>query len=217
MGNGRRRGRQGRRALPGAASPALGPWRGRLGDRAGGQGVPPRVFVTPRVPVSLPIVLRVIVPGLFLRRQAYLRMVLARDGVGDAVILVAATYLLLALPQILVWAGLLAVVRLVLGGVFGWIVLSGFTYLAGKHILHGDGTFPSVMAASGLAFPPLLVSLALRPFLPHFLALVVASAWMLACLWQATRVSLSLSPARAAVAAAGGYGGWMLLSALSVL
>ena len=160
--------------------------------------------------------IRVVLTGLALRRQAYLRMVLAREGVGDAAVLVGLVYLLLALPGLLGSVGLLAVARFIISGAFGWIVLAGLTYLLGKHVLDGDGTFPSVMAASGLAFPPLLLSLALRPFVAPLVALAAASAWLLACLWQATRVSLSLSPWRAVVAAAGGYGGWMLLTSLSV-
>jgi hypothetical protein len=161
--------------------------------------------------------LRAILQGLVLRREAYLRMVLAREGVADAALVVAVVYLLLAVPGILGSAGLVATAGFVVGGVFGWIVLAGLTYLTGRHVLEGDGTFPSVMAASGLAFPPLLLSLALRPFLPALVALAAASAWLLACLWQAARVSLDLSRATAAAAAAGGYGGWLVLSALSVI
>jgi hypothetical protein len=167
--------------------------------------------------VSFPAMLRVILQGLVLRREAYLRMVLAREGVADAALVVGAVYLLLAVPGLLGSAGLLAAAGFVIGGVFGWIVLAGLTYLVGRHVLEGDGTLPSVMAAAGLAFPPLVVSLALRPFLPPFVALAAASAWLLACLWQAARVSLDLSPGRAAAAAAGGYGGWLVLSALSVI
>ncbi len=161
--------------------------------------------------------LHVILQGLLLRRQAYLRMVLAREGVADAALVVGTVYLLLAVPGILGSSGLLAAAGFVVGGVFGWIILSGLTYLVGRHALEGDGTFPSVMAAAGLAFPPLVLSLALRPFVPPLAALAAASAWLLACLWQAARVSLGLSPGRAAVAAAGGYGAWLALSALSVI
>jgi hypothetical protein len=159
----------------------------------------------------------VILEGLILRRRAYLRMVLGGEGVADAALVVGVVYLALAVPGILGSAGLLAAAGFVVGGVFGWIVLAGLTYLAGRHILEGDGTLPSVMAAAGLAFPPLLTSLVLRPLLPPLAALAVASVWLLACLWQAARVSLDLSRGRAAAAAAGGYGGWLVLSALSVI
>jgi hypothetical protein len=162
-------------------------------------------------------VLRVILAGAALRRSAYLRMVLAPDGVADGALVVAAVQLLLAVPGLFRGAGLLPVVWSVIGGVFGWLVLAGLVYLAGKHLLGGDGTFPGVAAASALAFPPLLAALALRLVLDPFLALLAASAWLLACLWQAARVALGLAPARSALAVAVGYGGWLLLTSVSSL
>ncbi|MCU0281567.1 MAG: hypothetical protein MUE66_07045 [Acidimicrobiia bacterium] len=50
--------------------------------------------------------LRVILEGLVLRRRAYLRMVLAREGVADSALVVGAVYLMLAVPGILGSAGL---------------------------------------------------------------------------------------------------------------
>jgi hypothetical protein len=159
--------------------------------------------------------LSVVLRGAALRRDPYLRMVLSAEGVADGAMVVAAVYLLLAVPGMIGSAGVLAIAGFVVGGVFGWIVLSGLVYLAGRHLLEGDGTFRSVMAASSLAFPPLLVALALRPFLPPLPSLLVASVWSVACLWQAARVSLELPSPRAALAVAVGYGGWMLLSAVT--
>jgi len=159
--------------------------------------------------------LRVILRGALLRRDAYLRMVLAREGVADGAMIVAVVYLVLVVPAVLGGASLLAAAGFVVGGVFGWVVLSGLTYLAGRYVFEGDGTFPSVMAAAALAFPPLLVAVALRVIVTPRAAMLVASVWLLAGLWQATRVSLELAPARAAAAAALGYGGWVLLSALT--
>lgn len=159
--------------------------------------------------------LRLILSGATLRRDAYLRMLLAPDGVADGAMVVAGVYLLLAVPGILRAAGLLAVVWSVIGGVFGWMVLAGLVYLAGRHVLAGEGTFPGVAAASALAFPPLLVALLLRLVLDPFLALLAASVWSLACLWQAARVALELAPGRAALAVAVGYGGWLLLASVS--
>jgi hypothetical protein len=162
-------------------------------------------------------VLRVILSGAALRRDAYLRMVLAPDGVADGAMVVAGVYLLLAVPGILRGAGLLSVVWSVIGGVFGWVVLAGLVYLAGRYVLEGDGTFPGVAAAAALAFPPLLVALVLGLFMSPFLALLAASVWSLACLWQAARVALELAPGRTALAVAVGYGGGLLLASVSSL
>lgn len=155
-----------------------------------------------------------ILAGAALRRDAYLRMVLAPDGVADGALVVGAVQLLLALPGVLEGTGLLALAWSVVGGLFRWLVLAGLMHLAGKHVLGGAGTFPSMAAASALAFPPLLVALLLRVVLDPFLALLAASVWSLACLWQAARVALELAPARAALAAVAGYGGWLLLTSV---
>jgi len=162
-------------------------------------------------------VLRVILAGAALRRHAYLRMVLAPDGLADGVLVVGAVQVLLAVPGILRGNGLLALVWSAVAGVFGWLVLAGLVYLAGRHVLGGAGSFPSVAAASALAFPPLLTALVLRLVLDPFFALLAASVWSLACLWQAARVALELPPARAALAAVVGYGGWLLLTSVSSL
>jgi len=162
-------------------------------------------------------VLRLIAAGAALHRDAYLRMVLAPDGMADGAMVVGAVYLLLAVPGILRGAALPALIWSVAGGVFGWLVLSGLVYLAGRHLLEGDGTFPGVAAAASQAFPPLLLALGLRLVLDPFAALLAASVWSLACLWQAARVALGLSPARTALAVAVGYGGWLLLASVSSL
>ncbi len=159
--------------------------------------------------------LKVILSGVALRRDAYLRMVLAPDGVADGAVMVAGVYGLLAVPGVFRGAGLLALVWSVIGGVFGWVVLAGLVYLAGRYALEGDGTFPGVAAASALAFPPLLLALVLRLVLGPFLALLAASVWLLACLWRAACVALELAPGRSTLAVAVGYGGWLLLVSVS--
>jgi hypothetical protein len=159
--------------------------------------------------------LRTILRGAVMERDAYLRMVLAPEGVADGALIVGVVYLLLTVPTILGGAGLVAAAWFVVGGAFGWVVLSGLVYLAGRYLLSGDGTFPSVMAAASLAFPPLLTALALRPLLGSQDALLAASVWLLACLARSARVSLDLSVSRAVLAAGLGYLGWLLLSALT--
>lgn len=158
---------------------------------------------------------RLVLRGMLLRRDAYLRMVLASEGVADGLMIVAAVHLLLAVPRVLAGAGVLALLWGVLGGLFGWVVLSLLIYLAARYLLRGEGSFPGTAAAVSLAFPPLLLALALRWVLDPFPALLAASAWSVACLWQGARVALELSPLQAALAVAAGYGGWVLLSSVS--
>jgi hypothetical protein len=149
-----------------------------------------------------------------LRRDPYLRMVLARDGVADGALIVGAVYLILAIPGFLDGVSVISLLRLVLSGLFGWIILSGLVYLIGRHGLEGYGSFPSVMAASSLAYPPLILALLFGLVLSRFQAGLVASVWLVACLWMAARVSLDLSKEKAVLAAGGGYLAWLLVSAL---
>ncbi len=146
-----------------------------------------------------------------LQRDPYLRQVLAVDGVADGAMIVGSVYLLLVVPPFIDGVGVLALLRFVLGGLFGWIILAGLVYLIGKHGLEGYGSFQSVMAASALAYPPLIVALLIELVLPRLPSSLIASVWLLACLWMAARISLDLSREKAILAAGGGYVAWLLV------
>lgn len=146
-----------------------------------------------------------------LQRDAYLRQVLAPDGVADGALIVGAVYLALAVPALARGVDIIPVIRFVLGGLFGWIILSGLVYLIGKHALEGYGSFQGVMAAASLAFPPLVVGLLIEFLLDPLPSSLIASVWLLACLWMAARVALDLSAEKAALATAGGYLAWLLI------
>jgi hypothetical protein len=159
--------------------------------------------------------IRHVVRAALLRRDPYLRMVLAPDGVADGLIVVGVTYLVLG--GVWMWGqglDVIDLVRFILGSLVGWIVISGLVYLIGKHLLGGYGSFPGVAAAAGLGHPPMLSALALSLVVSPLTALRVAAVWLLLCHWMAARVALELSEGRAALAAAGGYAGWLVVSFL---
>jgi hypothetical protein len=145
------------------------------------------------------------------QRDPYLRQVLAPDGVADGAMIVGAVYLILVIPGFIAGVSVFPLLRFVLGGLFGWIILSGLVYLIGKHGLDGFGSFQSVMAAAALAYPPLVIGLLIELGLPRLPSALIASLWLLACLWMAARVALDLSPEKAALAAGGGYVAWLLV------
>jgi len=155
--------------------------------------------------------IRTILRGATLRRDAYLRMVLSSDGVADGLLIVASVQVLVGLLIQGRGLGVLVRVSMVLGGIFGWVILSGLIYLIGKHVLTGYGSFPGVAAAVSLAFPPTLVAVPLSFLVTTRQAGLIASAWMVACLWMAARVALDLSPDRAVLAAGGGWIAWLIL------
>lgn len=149
-----------------------------------------------------------------LRRDAYLTMVVARDGVADGAIVVAVVYAVLMTPLVIDGVPILSAARLILSGMFSWIILSGLVYLIGRHLLEGYGTFPGVMAATSIGTPVLLASLVLTPFVEPFTARTIVSVWLVLTLWMAARMALELKVAPAALAAVGGWVAFFVVSAL---
>jgi len=150
----------------------------------------------------------------FLRREPYVRMVVAADGVADGAIVVAIVYLI----QVALYLGsgfeAFTIVRVVLNGLFGWIMLSGMVYLAGRYLLEGSGSFPSTMAATSIGYPVLVLSLALGFVVEPYQAQLIASIWLVLTLWVAARVALELDAKRAGVAALLGWVAYVAVTAI---
>ena len=149
-----------------------------------------------------------------LRRDPYVYMVVASDGVADGAIVVAVVNAALMAPLMLDGATLFVAARLILSGLFSWIILSGLVYLVGRHLLEGYGSFPGVMAATSIGTPVLLASIALAPFVDPFTARLIVSVWLVATLWVAARVALELEREKAALAAIGGWVAFVVVSAI---
>ena len=149
-----------------------------------------------------------------LRRDPYLHMVVARDGVADGAIVVAFVYAVLMIPFVFDGVPLFSAIRLVLSGLFAWIILSGLIYLIGRHAFEGWGSFPGVMAATSIGTPVLLGSLLLAPFIDPFPARLIVSSWYVLTLWMAARVALELDADKAALTALGGWVAYLVVSAI---
>lgn len=158
--------------------------------------------------------LRNVIDAALLRREGYLRMIVARDGVADGAVIVLIVSAIGAIPAFLDGAGLFAAARGVLRGLVWWIILSGLIYLIGRRGLDGDGSFPGTMAAVSVAMPIILVSLVLAPLGGPLFADLIVSLWLVAALWVAAKMALELDGPRAAIAAVGGWVGFLAISAL---
>jgi hypothetical protein len=181
--------------------------------------------------------IRQVIRGLTLRRDGFLRAVLGRNGVADAVVIVAAVYLTLSLTIGVRGVGdLIGHARFVLNGGFAWVILSGLVYLIARYAMDGEGSFQGMLAATGLAAPALLVLAIAQIAEPVPLAffahptlllpevfrfgfataagIAVAVGWFLAILAAATRVAMSLPMERAALTVGGGYLGWWIIGTL---
>ena len=181
--------------------------------------------------------IRQVIRGATLRRESYVRAVIGSDGTGDAVILVAAVYLVLALT--ISSSSLVEIVDhafFLLRGAFGWLILSGIVYLIARYGFRGEGSYQGVLAVSGLAHPVLLLlvlaqlgsSFPLRlvshptllmleawrlDFLPAVIT-IVATLWFLAILAAGTRVAMSLTLDRAVITVGAAYMDWFVVAVL---
>jgi len=151
------------------------------------------------------------IEAALLRRNPYLHMVLAADGVADGAIVVAAVHAILMIPFVLAGAGVLAAASLILSGLVGWILLSGLVYLIGRHALEGYGSFQGTMAATSIGQPVLLAALVLSRLIDPFPALLLGTVWLVLTIWMAARVALELDAGRAAIAAMGGWFAYLIV------
>ena len=160
--------------------------------------------------------IRQVIRGATFQRDAYLRAVIGTNGTGDAVIIVVAVYVVLALT-VSPWAvtDFVGLARFVLNGAFAWVILTGIIYLITRHGMRGEGSFQGVLAMSALAHPVLVLliaaqvstsiplSLVAHPtllltevwkldFIPA-IVVVVATVWFLAILAAGTRVAMSVT------------------------
>lgn len=151
------------------------------------------------------------IDAALLRRNPYVHMVVAADGVADGAIVVAVVHAILMIPFILAGAGVLAAAQLILSGLVGWILLSGLVYLIGRHALEGYGSFPGTMAATSIGQPVLLATLLLSRVIAPYPALLAVSVWLVLTIWVAARVALELNAGRAAIAAVGGWFAYLIV------
>lgn len=151
------------------------------------------------------------IDAALLRRNPYVHMVVAADGVADGAIVVAVVHAILMIPFVLAGAGVLSAAQLILSGLVGWILLSGLVYLIGRHALEGYGSFPGTMAATSIGQPVLLATLLLSRVMDPYPALLVVSVWLVLTIWVAARVALELDAGRAAIAAVGGWFAYLIV------
>ncbi|MCJ7725176.1 MAG: YIP1 family protein [Acidimicrobiia bacterium] len=181
--------------------------------------------------------IRQVIRGATFQRDAYLRAVIGSNGTGDAVIIVATVYVVLALTiSLRAIVDVVGHARFVLNGGFAWLILTGFIYLIARYAINGQGSFQGMLAMSALAHPVLLLLVlaqvggkiplaffaqptlvALEVHRLDFLGaavVILATLWFLAILAAGTRVAMSLTIDRAILAVAGGYLGWWVIGSM---
>ena len=110
--------------------------------------------------------------------------------------------------------GAAALVGALIGGLLGWAVWAGVTYLIGDKLLGGTATWGELLRTLGFAQAPgLLLVLAVVPLIGALVRVVVAF-WLLATGIVAIRQALDVGTGKAIVAA---ILGWLALLLVNVL
>jgi hypothetical protein len=128
-----------------------------------------------------------------LDRRFFTELIFDDYATGNAVIVVALVYALIALtiavgrPLQLSMIGLL---KLVLGGLVGWLILGGALWVVGVKLFNGRGRGQTILRLIGFAHAPLVVSaVGLLLLTPVDTAIVVVGfVWFFAAVVSATKV-----------------------------
>ena len=140
-----------------------------------------------------------------LDRRFFTELIFDDYATGNAVLVVAAVYTVIALSLGLSGVqgvGMTGLLLLVLGGVIGWLVLSGGLWLAGVKLLNGQARGQTVVRLVGFAHVPLIVVAAGLPFPSPIngVIVLVGFVWFLAALVSVARVLFDFDLSHAASA-----------------
>lgn len=112
--------------------------------------------------IQLGVVFSRLLQTVKLERDAFVWMDFNDRATGDAAILVAITQVLLAFATGVSIIGLLnpaTLIRVMITGLFFWLLYSGATYAIARFIFEGDGAYPFYLRVAGFAYPALLLTI----------------------------------------------------------
>jgi len=156
-----------------------------------------------------------------LDRRVYTELVFDDYATGNAILVVAAVYAVIALASALSGIpgiSLTGVLLVVFGGVIGWLVIGGALWLAGVKLLDGQARFQTVVRLVGFAHTPLLImAIALPLPSPASTAVAIAAlVWFSAAVAEAARVLFDFDRGRSASAALLAVAVWWILQMIGI-
>jgi hypothetical protein len=155
-------------------------------------------------------------------RDAYVWMDFNDRATGDGLILILITR---ALLQVGFGASLFGLARSLSGleflltiainsAVF-WLAYSGIVYAIARYLLQAGGTYALILRITAYAYPTLLLLLGTDRLIGNaLLALIVGGLWFLAVVAHGVRYASDLPLEKAAMAAAGGMLGWIIIGTI---
>ncbi len=139
-----------------------------------------------------------------LDRRFYTELIFDDYATGNAVLVVAAVFSVVAAGLLLqVRLSLTGVLLVILGGIIGWLVAAGGLWLAGVKLLHGSAQFQTVLRLAGFSHVPLLL-IPIALFVPSPFSVLIAAVgivWFVAGLATVAVVLFDFDLQRAAGAA----------------
>jgi hypothetical protein len=128
---------------------------------------------------------------------------------GDAAILVVVTQILIALGLGTSLFSLLnpfALVQLLIGALFAWVLYSGAVYLVSRFLLDGSGQYAIYLRITGFAYPTLLLIVFTSIVLSNpTLALATGGVWFVVVVAYGLMYTVDLPLSKASLAAVGGF------------
>lgn len=156
-----------------------------------------------------------------LDRRFYTELIFDDYATGNAVMVVAAVYAVIALAlgiSGVAGIGLVGVLLIVLGGVIGWLVVAGALWLAGVKLLNGQARFQTVVRLIGFSHTP-LIFLAVAFPLPSPVSTAVAVAalfWFFFAVTAAATVLFDFDRTRSSSAALLAVAAWWILQLIGI-
>jgi hypothetical protein len=156
-----------------------------------------------------------------LDKRFFTELIFDDYATGNAVLVVAGVYVVLALAAALSGVpnvGLIGVLLIVLGGVIGWLVLGVALWLAGVKLLNGQARGQTVMRLVGFAHVPLVVVAVALAFQAPVSTVVafVGFAWFVAAVVAVARVLFDFDSSRALSAALLAVAAWWVLQFIGI-
>ena len=166
--------------------------------------------------------LRRLLQAVRLDREAFVWMDFNDRATADGLILVAVTRILILLGS--GWSilgltssisGIEILVTGILNALIFWLAYSGITFAISRFLLQGEGQYAFYLRVAGFAYPTLVLTVFTRQLdLAPTVELVLGSLWFLAVVTRGVTYGADLPTERAALAAAGGLIGWIIISSI---
>ena len=148
-------------------------------------------------------------------RESFLWMLWNDRAGGDAALLVIGTDIAIGLG--LIGApnfGLAGFVVGIIRGLIFWLLYSGIAWALGKFLLEGSGQYGGVLRIAGFAYPTRILIVAAAYFMSLEAAFLVGSVWFFAVVAHGLKEALELSLEKGAIAALGGFLGYLIVIAI---